>query len=689
MTRARELSKLGNINALSVDSSNNVGVGSTSPDAKLDVVGIVSATYFYGDGSNITNAGSSLSASSGSQRVVVTSLTSGTMTSAGTDGDLTWNSSTNTLSATNFAGDGSNLSGIDATTIKDSGGVVRVQGNTSGIVVSGITSGLNVAGVLTAATGSFSGNLTVGGVLTYEDVTNVDSVGIITAQSGIRVGASQSISPVSGTITYYGDGSHLDGVESGVVNFVASGTIANGATVIIKDDGTVGIVTVTGSLDPSVGSEVLFNSAATMYTSSTYDSNSGKVVIAYQDDGNSDYGTAVVGTVSGTSISFGSEVVFESAGTTHISCTYDSSSEKVVIAYCGNNDSNGEAIVGTVSGTSISFGTAVQYESGGTSYNSIVYDSTNQKVVIAYHDRGNSDHGTAIVGTVSGTSISFGTAVVFESAKTDFTSATYDSDDGKVVIAYNDDANSDYGTAIVGTVSGTSISFGSAAVFNSGTTESISSAYDSTNQKVVIVYSDLSNSSYGTAIVGTVSGTAISFGSEVVFNSGSTEQISSAYDSANGKVDIAYRDAGNSSYGTAIVGTVSGTAISFGSEVVFNNTGATNHTSSTYDSANGKVVIAYRDDSNANQGTSVVFSTTQQTTNLTTENYIGIAGESISNAATGKVNVVGGVNSGQSGLTTAKTYYVAPTGILTTTAGNPSVVAGTSISDTKIIVWRS
>ena len=49
MTRARELSKLGSINALSVDSSYNIGVGSTSPDAKLDVAGIVSATYFYGD----------------------------------------------------------------------------------------------------------------------------------------------------------------------------------------------------------------------------------------------------------------------------------------------------------------------------------------------------------------------------------------------------------------------------------------------------------------------------------------------------------------------------------------------------------------------------------------------------------------------------------------------------------------
>ena len=75
-----------------------------------------------------------------------------------------------------------------------------------------------------------------------------------------------------------------------------------------------------------------------------------------------------------------------------------------------------------------------------------------------------------------------------------------------------------------------------------------------------------------------------------------------------------------------------------------------------------------------------------KTTNLTTENYIGIAGEAIANGATGKINIQGGTNTGQSGLTTAQTYYVGQTGILTTTADTPSVVAGTSISSTKIKV---
>jgi len=57
-----------------------------------------------------------------------------------------------------------------------------------------------------------------------------------------------------------------------------------------------------------------------------------KVVISYRDDGNSDSGTVIVGTVSGTSISFGSEVVFNSGNTVYNSCTFDSTNNKTVIA---------------------------------------------------------------------------------------------------------------------------------------------------------------------------------------------------------------------------------------------------------------------------------------------------------------------------------------------------------------------
>ena len=388
-----------------------------------------------------------------------------------------------------------------------------------GVVVTGVTTATsfsgnltgNVSGNITGTTGTFSGNVSVGGTLTYEDVTNVDSVGVITARSGIRIGAGQSVSAVSGIVTYYGDGSQLTGVESGVGNFVASGTIPNGATVVINTDGTVGIVTQTGSATPSVGSESVFVSSSVVINrdATIYDPDTGKIVTAYRS-GSNNYGYAVVGTVSGTSISFGTPVEFGDVSIEEMSVVYDTTNNKVVIVYRDNGNSQyGTAIVGTVSGTSISFGSSVVFNSAETDASSATFDSTNGKVVVAYQDKGNSFYGTARVGTVSGTSISFGSEVVFESAYSRFFSTIFDSTNGKVVIAYQDYGNSSRGTAIVGTVSGTSISFGSAVVFNSGgTTVEIAATYDSTNQKVVIVYSDSSNSDYGTAIVGTVSGTS-------------------------------------------------------------------------------------------------------------------------------------------------------------------------------------
>ena len=54
MTRARSLSKLVNAQSFTVDNDFNVGVNSTTPVEKLNVVGVVSATSFFGSGANLT-----------------------------------------------------------------------------------------------------------------------------------------------------------------------------------------------------------------------------------------------------------------------------------------------------------------------------------------------------------------------------------------------------------------------------------------------------------------------------------------------------------------------------------------------------------------------------------------------------------------------------------------------------------
>ena len=58
----------------------------------------------------------------------------------------------------------------------------------------GSTETVTLDGLSVINNGSFGGNLTVGGVLTYEDVTNVDSVGVITARAGVLVGSGITLS---------------------------------------------------------------------------------------------------------------------------------------------------------------------------------------------------------------------------------------------------------------------------------------------------------------------------------------------------------------------------------------------------------------------------------------------------------------------------------------------------------------
>ena len=78
------------------------------------------------------------------------------------------------------------------------------------------THNINSTGIVTAigldinGNGDISGNLSVGGVLTYEDVTSIDSVGIITAQKDIHVGAGVSVVGIVTAATFKGDGDFVE-----------------------------------------------------------------------------------------------------------------------------------------------------------------------------------------------------------------------------------------------------------------------------------------------------------------------------------------------------------------------------------------------------------------------------------------------------------------------------------------------
>ena len=78
--------------------------------------------------------------------------------------------------------------------------------------------------------------------------------------------------------------------------------------------------------------------------------------------------------------------------------------------------------------------------------------------------------------------------------------------------------------------------------------------------------------------------------------------------------------------------------------------------------------------------------TSMASTNLTAENYIGISNGAYTNGQTATIQIMGAVDDAQSSLTPGQSYYVQTDGTLSTTADSPSVFAGTAIAATKLIV---
>jgi hypothetical protein len=265
---------------LQVDNTNDrLGVGTTNPQAMLQVgtgvsvygnSGIVSATSFYGDGANLTNVGMDTGVVVADQILVLGVTTVGsavTINSTGID------AVSGVITAANFVGGGANLTSLPAANL--TGTLPAISGanltNLSGTAIaSGTVAAARVATLNqntsgTAANLSGTPDITINnitgvaatftGVLTYEDVTNVDSVGIITARSGIKIGAagiggtiaSNGNVTLAGIVTatkFKGDGSELTGVVSGIELLQAGSSVGTSLTAVNFASGaTLGIVT--------------------------------------------------------------------------------------------------------------------------------------------------------------------------------------------------------------------------------------------------------------------------------------------------------------------------------------------------------------------------------------------------------------------------------------------------------------
>ena len=250
MSRARDLSKLGNPNVIVADTE-RVGFGTQVPEnaanasSSLISAGIVTATAFYGDGSNLEGV-----ASAGLGTAVDDTKDSIGQNIYFTNAELSINENTtvNAPDTSNIAytqyqqvtvESGSELIIADGDSfIPDVLGIgTALQASTAGagnglfgtVFVDNIE---NVAGrggphfplgITVAGVSTLSGNVSIGGTLTYEDVTNVDSIGVVTARSGVDINAGGLDITAGGAnivgVSTFGGNVTVDAGVNGMIDF--------------------------------------------------------------------------------------------------------------------------------------------------------------------------------------------------------------------------------------------------------------------------------------------------------------------------------------------------------------------------------------------------------------------------------------------------------------------------------------
>lgn len=240
----------------------------------------------------------------------------------------------------------------------------------------------------------------------------------------------------------------------------------------VSDDSlyaTVGVVT-PGSKTIALGTSLAVTAdiTASIYNICKLDTD--KFAVFYREDASTTIIKYRVGTVSGTTITFGTAATFFTGGTAsdYVRCDQISTNKGIVFVGC-LTVTDSRLIAFTVSGTVITAGTPLAI--GTTIDNNIgamgIKKIATDKFIIAA-DSGSTSSNYCQVGTLSGTTITLGTETVF-SANDNFSSNTYgvrivNPSDNVVVIQHTDNTN--IGETVVGTVSGTTPTFGTPVAGN-------------------------------------------------------------------------------------------------------------------------------------------------------------------------------------------------------------------------------
>lgn len=302
--------------------------------------------------------------------------------------------------------------------------------------------------------------------------------------------------------------------------------------------------------------------------------------------------SAVASTLSNPPTTSGKSAFVSSVGTssyqTRIVGSYDVNNKKIVVIYT-NSSGYIVGIAGSVSGSTITFGLpTVLYSYASQRYFALSYSTSAGVFLLSWSDVYQT-RGVSAVVTVSGTNISMGTPALFQSSDIEYVSSAYHVAQDKFVVAYRHNGASGRGYAIAASISGTTVTYGAGTQFEGTAIDYTTLTYDTAQQKCLLTFKP--SSGYGRALVVTVSGTTLSYGAGLNFTPNTNFSYpGAAYDPISGKHLVAY--SGTSGYGYVVVLTVSGTTVTAGTPVNI-AAQAQERFSCAYDSIANRVLVSY------------------------------------------------------------------------------------------------
>lgn len=326
---------------------------------------------------------------------------------------------------------------------------------------------------------------------------------------------------------------------------------------------------------------------------------------------------------------------------------------------------------------------ANSFVGNGGEYMDLYYINTGITNFLAVYRKGSTIYGK--MAEITGSVINrYNEFTIVNTYDTEPFASAYDGN-GKLVVFYKDNNSSNYGKAVVCTLGTNTFSVGSPVTFasTSARLRKNCAAYDQTAGKFLVTYRDQNDSEDLKVVVGTVSGSSISFGTTVEYETGLNEIAAIKYDPAAGE-SIIVVSASHASATELRRVTISGTTPTVESPTAISSTDNQN-----FDLAFGKDHQRWCYAQNiSNAGNAYLIKVTTSESQVTTENYIGISDGAYSNGDTATVQIVGSVDDAQSGLTPGQSYFVQSDGSLGLTADETvgSVFAGTAVSATKLIV---